>query len=34
MKKGLEKNFISSELRQKVIDDLRLMEDQYNNNIM
>ena len=34
MKKGLEKNFISPELRQKVIDDLRLMENQYNNNIM
>ena len=31
MKKGLKKNFISPELRQNVIDHLRLMEDRYNN---
>ena len=32
MKKDSVKN-ISSELRQKIIDDLRLREDKYNNNI-
>ena len=32
MKKYWRKN-ISPELRQTVIDDLRLMNDQYNNNI-
>ena len=32
MKKDSVKN-ISPELRQKIIDDLRLREDKYNNNI-
>ena len=29
----LKEKYISPELRQTVIDDLRLMNDQYNNNI-
>ena len=34
MKEILTEKYISPELRQKIIDDLRLKEDQYNNNII
>ena len=34
MNKFLEKKYISQELKQKIIDNLRYKEDQYNNNII